>query len=92
MIIKEKLSGIGTKKNEIFGIFRSGGHSSKIIYDEHILETVKIRLNNNQSKLLVLIVTLYKYYKNIRLIKKKKKTLISIISLIYNLKISKVRR
>ena len=33
-----------------------------------------------------------KYYKNIRLIKKKKKTLISIISLIYNLKISKVRR
>ena len=92
MIIKEKLSGIGTKKNEIIGIFRSGGHSSKIIYDEHILETVKIRLNNNQSKLLVLIVTLYKYYKNIRLIKKKKKTLISIISLIYNLKISKVRR
>lgn len=90
MIVKEKLKGISTKKNEIFGIFRRGGHSSKIIYDDHILETIRIRLDNNQSKLLVLIITLYKYYNNYRLIKKKSKTLIKIIFLIFNLKISKI--
>ena len=29
MIIKEKLIGVGTKKNELFGIFRPGGFQVK---------------------------------------------------------------
>ena len=80
MIVKHNLTGLGTKKNEVFGIFRRGGHSSKIVYDEHIIETILIRLDNNQSKLLVLIISLYKYFNNLNLIRSKYKTFVKIFS------------
>ena len=35
MIVKKKLDGIGTKKDEVFGIFRRGGYSSKISFLDH---------------------------------------------------------
>ena len=79
MIVKHNLTGLGTK-NEVFGIFRRGGHSSKIVYDEHIIETILIRLDNNQSKLLVLIISLYKYFNNLNLIRSKYKTFVKIFS------------
>ena len=64
MIVKKKLKGIGTKKNEIFGIFRRGGYSSKIKFSDHFKEEIQIRLDNQQNKLLVLIIYIYKYLKN----------------------------
>ena len=81
MIVKKNLFGISSKKNELFGHFRRGGYSSYIIFDDHILETIKIRLHNNQNNFFVLLITLYKFYKNLHLIKDKKKTLKNIFSL-----------
>ena len=37
MIVHCKLQGIATKKNEVFGVFRRGGFSSKIKYFDHFL-------------------------------------------------------
>ena len=65
MIVKEKLNGIGTKKNELFGVFRRGGYSSKINFFDHFIEEIRIRLDNGQNKFLVLIIFVYKFLKNI---------------------------
>ena len=64
MIIKNKMEGIGTKKDELFGIFRRGGFSSKIKFKDHFFEEMKIRLDNKQNKLLVLCIFIYKFLKN----------------------------
>jgi len=70
MIVKKKLNGIGTKKNEIFGTFRRGGFSSKIDFTSHFFEEMKIRIDNGQNKLLILIILIYKFLKNINKIGK----------------------
>jgi hypothetical protein len=64
MVIEHKLKGIGTKKNELFGIFRPGGFSSKIKFIDHFFETIKIRLDNKQNKFLVLVIFILKFLKN----------------------------
>ena len=66
MIVKKKLIGIGTKKEEIFGTFRRGGFSSKIKFLDHFKEEIRIRLDNKQNKLLVLIIIIYKSIKHIK--------------------------
>ena len=65
MIVKKKLKGIGTKKNEIFGTFRRGGYSSTIKFIDHFMEEIGIRLDNGQNRILILIIFIYKYIKNI---------------------------
>ena len=65
MIVKEKLEGIGTKKNELFGIFRRGGYSSQINFFDHFIEEIRIRLDNGQNRILVLMIFIYKFLKNI---------------------------
>ena len=65
MIVKEKLKGIGTKKNEMFGIFRRGGYSSKIKFIDHFFEEINIRIDNGQNKILILLIFIYKFIKNI---------------------------
>ena len=69
MIVKYKMKGIATKKNELFGIFRTGGFSSKIDFYEHMCESTKIRIDNGQNKLIVLLTFLYKYLCNLKRIK-----------------------
>ena len=66
MIVKNKLKGVGTKKSELFGIFRRGGFSSTIKFRDHFFEEISIRLDNNQNKLLVLFIFIYKYLKNLQ--------------------------
>ena len=66
MIVKKKLKGISTKKNEVFGIFRRGGFSSKVRFIDHFMETIKIRLDNKQNKFVVLIIFVLKFIKNIK--------------------------
>ncbi len=66
MIVKKKLKGIGTKKNELFGIFRRGGYSSKIKFIDHFFEEIQIRLDNGQNKFLVLMIFIYKYIKHFK--------------------------
>lgn len=64
MIVKYKLKGIGTKKNEIFGIFRRGGFSSKIPFKKLFMEEMKIRYDNKQNFLLLAIIFFYKFLKH----------------------------
>ena len=64
MIVKNKMVGIATKKNEIFGKFRQGGLSSKIKYLDFLKENNKIRINNGQNKLIVYIIFLLRLIRN----------------------------
>mgnify|MGYP001348274170 CR=1 FL=1 len=66
MIVKNKLNGIATKKNEIFGVFKSGGFSSKVNFLEHLYECTKIRIDNKQPLILVSIIFIIKLLYNIR--------------------------
>jgi len=66
MIIKHKLQGIGTKKNELFGIFQRGGFSSKINFFDHMNECTQIRLDNKQNKFIVLITIIIKFLFNFK--------------------------
>lgn len=66
MIVKKKLNGISTKKNEIVGIFRRGGFSSKVPYRKLFLEEMKIRFDNGQNIFLLLFIGLYKIIKHFR--------------------------
>lgn len=77
MIVHHNMKGIATKKNEIFGNFRRGGFSSKINFWEHFKETIMIRKNNGQPKLIIFIISLIKYFYNKSRLKKK--NLISVI-------------
>ena len=64
MIIKHKLKGIGTKKNELFGVFKRGGFSSNIPFFGHMMECTRIRLDNGQNKLMVLLTLIIKFIFN----------------------------
>ncbi|MDA7779237.1 glycosyltransferase [Candidatus Pelagibacter sp.] len=60
MIVKKKLKGIATKKNEVVGVFRRGGFSSTIPYRKMFIEDLKIRYDNGQNILFLLILGIYK--------------------------------
>ena len=66
MIVHKKLKGIATKKNEIVGIFRRGGYSSKIPYRKLFFEELKIRYNNKQNLFLISLIALYKFFKHFK--------------------------
>ena len=61
LIVKNKLIGMATKKNEITGIFRRGGFSSTISFRKLFREELQIRIDNNQNKLLIFLIFLYKF-------------------------------
>jgi len=66
MIIHFKLKGIATKKEEIFGKFRSGGISSKLSYLEYLKENTKIRIDNGQNIIFVYLIFLARFLRNLR--------------------------
>ncbi len=66
MIVKEKLKGIATKKNELFGVFRRGGFSSSIPFRKLLFEEIKIRYDNNQNLFLLFVIFSYKIFKNFK--------------------------
>ncbi len=70
MIVKNKMEGIATKKNEVVGIFRRGGFSSSIPYRKLFLEELKIRYYNNQNLFLIIILAIYKFFKHFKKITK----------------------
>jgi glycosyltransferase involved in cell wall biosynthesis len=80
-LIKNNYIGTSTKKEELIGHFRKlgGSYSSKFSNEEHLLEEIKIRLHNKQGKLMVLMIILNNYLKNIF---KPKKYYISVVFLI----------
>ena len=65
MIVKHKLKGMATKKEEIFGKFRRGGISSKISFMQYLNETIRIRLDNKQNILLVSTIFVLKYLRHL---------------------------
>ena len=66
LIVKYKMIGMATKKNEITGIFRRGGFSSKIGFKKLFKEELLIRLNHGQNKFLILTIFIYKFFKHFR--------------------------
>ena len=56
LIITKKKHGNYTPKNQLIGIVQSGGFSSKLSFIQHLIEEVKIRLDNKQNKFIVLII------------------------------------
>jgi glycosyltransferase involved in cell wall biosynthesis len=66
MIVKNKLIGIATKKEELVGIFRRGGFSSTIRFWDSFLEEIKIRYDNNQNILIIVIIFFYKFLRNLK--------------------------
>ena len=65
MIVKHKLKGISTKKDEVTGIFRRGGYSSTISFWKLFFEELRIRFDNGQNLFIILIIFIYKVLKNI---------------------------
>jgi len=63
MIVKYKLLGIGSKKDEVFGKFQKGGFSSKIKYLDHLIDLNKIRIDNDQNTLFVYFLFVIKIIK-----------------------------
>jgi len=43
MIVKHRLKGVGTQKNQIFGVFNRGGFSGQVNFFDHMCECTKIR-------------------------------------------------
>ena len=66
MIVKKKMFGVATKKNEIIGKFRQGGISSRIKYIDFLKENNKIRINNGQNKIIVYIIFLLRLLRNFK--------------------------
>ena len=66
MIIKNKMQGTCTKKNEVLGKFRPGGLSSKIRYLDFLKENNKIRINNGQNKIFVYFIFLLRILRNFK--------------------------
>ncbi len=56
LVINKKRLGHYTKKNQLIGIVKAGGFSSKFTFFQHLIEEVQIRLDNKQNKFLVVIV------------------------------------
>ena len=63
MIVNLKLKGMSTKKDEVLGEFSKGGFSSKINYITHLKDLNKIRINNNQNKIFVYTLYIFKIIK-----------------------------
>jgi glycosyltransferase involved in cell wall biosynthesis len=55
-LLKKKLLGTSTQKNQLIGIMSSGGFSSSISFREHLFEETKIRINNGQNFILVFLI------------------------------------
>jgi glycosyltransferase involved in cell wall biosynthesis len=65
MMIKHKLNGISSNKDEIIGEMSAGGLSSKITYLDHLREETKIRLKNKQNIFLIILIIVNGIFKNI---------------------------
>jgi len=63
MIVKFKLMGIASKKEEVFGKFAKGGFSSKINYIDHLIDLNKIRIDNKQNSIFVYFLFFIKIIK-----------------------------
>ena len=74
MIVKNKMLGTATKRNEVLGFFNPYGFSSTIRYIDYLKENTQIRLDNDQNKIIVWLIHFLRLSKRIfRVIKELKK-------------------
>jgi cellulose synthase/poly-beta-1,6-N-acetylglucosamine synthase-like glycosyltransferase len=66
MIVKFKLKGASTKKEEALGKFQSGGFSSRLNFIDNLKDLNKIRIDNNQNIFYVYFIFFIKIIKNLR--------------------------
>ena len=66
MIVHFKLKGVGTKKEEILGKFRSGGISSRLSYLKYLKENTIIRIDNGQNIIFVYLIFLARFLRNFK--------------------------
>jgi glycosyltransferase involved in cell wall biosynthesis len=66
MIVKFKLKGASTKKEEVLGKFQSGGFSSRLNFIDNLKDLNKIRIDNKQNKFYVYLIFFIKIIKNFR--------------------------
>ena len=59
------MKGISTKKNEIVGVFKRGGFSSKISFWKKLKEDIRIRHDNGQNTFLLILIFSNKFLRNI---------------------------
>ena len=45
-----------TGKNQLVGIVKSGGYSSKLSFIDHLIEETRIRFDNNQNIFIVILI------------------------------------
>ena len=65
MIVKNKMVGISTKKNELIGIWKTGeSYSSRMDFIDHLSEETLIRLDNRQNIVIVFFIYLIHFIKN----------------------------
>jgi hypothetical protein len=74
MIVKSKMLGLSTKRDELIGIFKSGtSYSSKFSFLDHLKEETLIRLDNKQNIIFVFIIFTIHFLKNLKKINNEKK-------------------
>jgi glycosyltransferase involved in cell wall biosynthesis len=61
-----KMKGMIANKNEVFSRSKRNGYSSTFTFFEHSLEELRIRINNNQNKLIVFFVFIIKIIKHFK--------------------------
>ena len=64
LMVKHKLKGVSSGKNEIIGEMSAGGLSSKITYINHLKEETKIRIKNKQNIILIIAIFINGILKN----------------------------
>ena len=75
MIVKFKMKGMATNKNEVMGYFGLNGLSSKLKYIDYLNENTQIRLDNGQNKFFVWCIHYLRFFKRVfRIIKEQSKT------------------
>ncbi len=74
MIIKYKMKGISSKKDELIGIWKTGeSYSSKWKFIDHLSEETLIRMDNKQNILFIFFIYFIHYLKNLKKIDNKNK-------------------
>ena len=64
IIFKHKMRGTSTNKSCLVGIVKSGGFSSKYSFMQHLFEESRIRLNNKQNLIFVILIFFNEVLKN----------------------------
>ena len=64
-LFKMKLKGAYTKKKDLIGKVAAGGFSYKLSFFDHLIEETKIRINNQQNIILILLIVINACFKNL---------------------------